>query len=141
MEERFGCIEFAEDVMVFIERSPMADQDVFVDDHRSLLQLAEITHVLFGDVISCPVNGRGSDRIECLHCVKPADGFVVIPPDRGYGLEEADSLDDLIRGCTITDQVSKKEVMVDFAVLCKLEEGQEGFHVAVNIRKNEISHG
>jgi hypothetical protein len=141
MEECLGGVEFAEDIMVFIERSAMADHDVFVDDHRALLQFAEITHVLFRDVISGPVNGRRSDGIECLHCVQSADSLIMISPYGGDRFEKPDFLDGLIRRCAVADQISKEKVMIDFAFLSEFKEGQEGLHVSVNIRKNEITHG
>jgi len=98
------------------------------------------SHIFFGDVISCPVNGRGSNRVESLHRVKATDGLVVVASYRGNGLKEADSLDDLVRRCPVTNQISKEEVMIDFSFLCEFEEGQEGFHIPVNICENEISH-
>ena len=140
MEECLGGVEFPENVMIFIERRPMADHDILVHDHRALLQFTEKAHILFCDMISCPVNGRRSDGIECLDCVQAADCFIVVSPYHGYGIEEADFLDDFVRRCSVADQIAEKEVMVDFAFLGEFEKGQESFHVSVYVGENEISH-
>ncbi len=65
----------------------------------------------------------------------------MIPSYHGDGLEEADSLDDLVRGGAVTDQIAKKEIVVDLVFLGEFEESQEGLHVSMNVCKNEISHG
>jgi len=64
----------------------------------------------------------------------------MVSSDYRKWLKSANSLDDFVGGRAVTDQVTQKNVIVDPLFLGKLEEGKQGFEVAVNVGEEQIAH-
>ncbi len=140
MSECLCGIEFAEDIVVFIKRCTVANQDMLMDSYRSLFQVAEVFHVFFPDVFLCPVNGCGRDWIKGLDRVMVTDSFIMVAPDYGKRFECAHLLDDFIGVRTVSDQVAEKNVVVDLSFLGKFQKNEQGFQVSVDIGEDQIAH-
>lgn len=140
MREGLCGIEFTEDVMVFIKRRPMAEQDMVMDGDRPFFQVTEVLHVFLFNIFLCPVDRSRRDRIKGLDRVMVADSFIMISPDYGKRLECAHFLDDLIGVRTVSDQVAEKNVVADLSSLGKFEKNKQGFQVSVDIGEYQITH-
>ena len=140
MEESLGCIELAEDVMIFIEWSAMTDGYVIIDLQRALFKSLEITAVFLQQIFFCPVNGRSSDRVKSLHAFEVADSLVMVSSDYRQRFHELYFLDDFICGCPIANQISEKYEVIDFALTGKFYDRKKGLQVAVDVCEDKISH-
>ncbi len=133
-------VVLAEDVEILVERGAVADGEEVLDRLRALRQGVQEVVAGLGHGLARPADGGGGDGVERLDRIVLGDGLVVVAADDGQRLQAPDDTDDLVGRGAVADQVAQADVVVDAALVGQLQDGGQGFQVAVDVAEDQNPH-